>query len=752
MLPPLRPAYIIAIGLATVIVGVIVTQAVVKPRLNSGIEDELIIQDLGERRVEQWRTNTDYEDDPMDFEFYMYNLTNSAQLLASPGVKPQYEILGPYRFYREFEKFDIELSEDKKTLEYYTALRYFVKPDTFGDPIKDMITNVNPGFVGILQLSGSEQKVVFPLTGPSQQGYMQLLANLGITLDIVPSINSTVQRILDLEAPRNWTLSEFCSVWTNSTYNPEVLWTDFLPSELPLAATNISLNSCLLLFDPNPANYSLVNAPADKMVAWFYLERTSPTLQALFQLTEAQVVAVANWITAYRDARVWPITRAKFDNNPYPIVTKEDLGILQMGKAAVIPAGTRVTFPSIGLPGDEYALYQSAGMDFFVLKNLYLDPVVGVYNPLNMGEFLKLCQAAYGGSDLNLTIAEMIQAKWGIEPIDSFGYSIYLQNMYAPRIASPELQYYYNLGGYLFTSRSVVDWLFYAVDPLVQKLNPARSLVAIFRNNTDYDSARFAVPGKTKVRTGLGEYKRLEELVEFEGRSVTPYWREPEPVSGNEATQWSPAIGLKDTHKFWMFELARAIDLKYTGDHVSARGISLRRYVEPEDIFAPNPQYYQTIQGFANLTAPRGGIPIYISKPFFYGVDSKYTEKVAGVDPQRGKDFQSFYDLEPHLGTVMRGYRRSQVNIYLANNGYLDGNARNVPVDTFYPIVCLSGGALISESRASTIKNTVIRIDQANRDGYIATLTIGILLIVFGLGVFGYQWYHPRKPYVEIVG
>ncbi|MFX1554402.1 MAG: hypothetical protein ACFFBV_10795, partial [Promethearchaeota archaeon] len=133
--------------------------------INKGIAEEICVPLPVTSNYGEWISNNYSGAIPMYRKFYLWNLTNPSEILK--GDKPEYEEVGPYIF-REFTtKYNVSFSPNWDEVTYKQYPTYIFEPemsDSSCSP-EDQITNINPAYLGVLELAGNEEnliKAMFP--------------------------------------------------------------------------------------------------------------------------------------------------------------------------------------------------------------------------------------------------------------------------------------------------------------------------------------------------------------------------------------------------------------------------------------------------------------------------------------------------------------------------------------------------------------------------------------------------------------
>lgn len=123
-----------------------------------------------------------------------------------------------------------------------------------------------------------------------------------------------------------------------------------------------------------------------------------------------------------------------------------------------------------------------------------------------------------------------------------------------------------------------------------------------------------------------------------------------------------------------------------------------------------DPAYNQTIKGLGNLQCVKKA-PLMVSHPRFYDLDPnalKFLQLPAGV-PAGTKDRTVYVEMDPMLGTALRGHLMLQVN--LAFDGGLVGltnNTENLGRKFIMPVLYVDKYAELNAAKAQDYKDTIV--------------------------------------------
>jgi len=101
---------------------------------------------------EGWRTtDNDTVNPPMYLEFYIYNVSNYAEMIID-GAEAEITHFGPYTYKLRYEKYNIEYSDDNSEVGYEINTEYTFMPDMSYGPESDEYWNVDLPFLSGAQL------------------------------------------------------------------------------------------------------------------------------------------------------------------------------------------------------------------------------------------------------------------------------------------------------------------------------------------------------------------------------------------------------------------------------------------------------------------------------------------------------------------------------------------------------------------------------------------------------------------------
>jgi len=700
-------------------------------------------------------------EDPIYLDFFLWNLTNPESVLnASSGIKPNYTSVGPYVYRSYRQKVNIAFSEDNKRVSYDTQQIFQWCADCSGDRAEDdVIYNVNSGYLGVLQLLGSETNLQYEVSSIELKQIIDFMATTFVSDYSLNIYSSVLNKYLpELIATINQTLGDseasmryFLAVWANTTSEPviDADWEGMTLCSFPEPSltlsdhhqcSGISMQSALLLWDSS-VNNSLVSCSeyVGQELIWpraMHNETTQAALMYQFNLTLSQLTAILTWLSS----DLITIRTEPYLKDQYHTDNITDLGYIQWATASTLESNSiKNIYPMIfkrGIPEISLVPPYYCSMETDVAKT-FLVGNYGVTKPKNVELFL---------GEFNKTRPDF--SKWGF--VDNGNYLAlcaknYLINLITANYTIPHLNSTLSQGG-LIAERTVSDWLFNCVDPTMGIIVHDSSC-SIFANNS--------VVGTDTVYTGYRNIKKIMKYYEFQNKSqIRGVWEGPINVTGaSNNLQFKPFLDDGDTVlKEWSELALRPINLtRRKNQKKKVYGVEVWGYRWEEDAFEQSSFFKETVPGFANMTAAWEA-PLYIGHWDMYGVPpANSTDLIIGLSPN--PNLTTFYEIQPVVGHVWKMAKRWQVSVLIpkwANDIWFTKYYQNSLVDVFFPLVKVAEKTEISEQQAQDYKDETQKYVWLGNFLFWLSIAVGVFLIVFSVavapvGIFMY-WRKSKKP------
>ncbi|XP_026091152.1 lysosome membrane protein 2-like [Carassius auratus] len=291
----------------------------------------------------------------------------------------------------------------------------------------------------------------------------------------------------------------------------------------------------------------------------------------------------------------------------------------------------------------------------------------------------------------------------------------------------------------MFKTFRVGDLLWGYEDPLLKELKQFVSddHFGLFykKNGTD--------DGDYIFLTGKQNYQDFSRIDEWNGQSTLNWWSTEEcnMINGTDGASFHPII--TKTEKLYIFssDLCRSIYAQYESD-VSVRGVPGFRFVPPSEVFANitiNPDNAGFCvpagnclgSGLLNASVCKEGAPIIMSSPHFYQADDKFVQDVIGMNPKK-VEHETFIDVNPLTGLLLRGAKRLQVNVYLHQ---IPAFSQTEKIQTLvFPVMYLNESVVIDEESAKKLYAVVTEANVIINIPFIVIsvgILLGVIFIVF---------------------
>ncbi|XP_045922590.1 lysosome membrane protein 2-like isoform X2 [Micropterus dolomieu] len=287
------------------------------------------------------------------------------------------------------------------------------------------------------------------------------------------------------------------------------------------------------------------------------------------------------------------------------------------------------------------------------------------------------------------------------------------------------------VGSGIFTTHTVDELLWGYEDPLlvrVSSTNPEVEKVfgLMYKKNGSND-------GEFVYHTGVQNYLDYGRVKTWKGESKLTFWtsNQSNSINGSDGSAFHPL--LKKDERIYIFtpDLCRSIYMEFEKD-VEVKGIPAYRFTPPRSVLASKEENPAN-EGFCvsrdeclgtgvlKVSPCRRGAPVVASFPHFYLADSKYVAAIEGMSPHR-KHHQTFLDLNPTTGVIVRASKRAQINVLLSRiSGFPATRGLN---NTIFPVMFLNESVVIDDASAARVHKLLL----------IVTVVSNLPLIIVGLG------------------
>ncbi|XP_067413141.1 lysosome membrane protein 2 isoform X2 [Emydura macquarii macquarii] len=284
----------------------------------------------------------------------------------------------------------------------------------------------------------------------------------------------------------------------------------------------------------------------------------------------------------------------------------------------------------------------------------------------------------------------------------------------------------------LFTTHTVHELLWGYKDKLLSALHLIHPEIdpqfGLFNKMNGTDDGEYV------VLSGKMSYLNFSKIVEWRGKESLNWWTTEScnMINGTDGSVFHPLISTDETIYMFSSDFCRSLYVTFDS-FVSVSGISAYRFVPPAKVFANSsvnpdnagfcvPAGNCQGSGILNVSICKQGAPILLSAPHFYQADEKYVKDIKGMHPRK-EDHETFLDINPLTGMLVRAAKRMQINVYVRK---LDEFIETGSVRTLvFPVVHVNESVLIDDASAKKLKNVLFE----------ATVVTSIPFIIMALGI-----------------
>lgn len=262
------------------------------------------------------------------------------------------------------------------------------------------------------------------------------------------------------------------------------------------------------------------------------------------------------------------------------------------------------------------------------------------------------------------------------------------------------------------------------------------------KNDTWDDKA----DGIMTVSTGVdGDFKNIGRVLKWNGKKEVSYWRGKScnTIQGTDGQFFHPFVQKDEKLDIFAPDLCRTLSIEFIKT-TSIRSIELYRFGISSSFFKPidfndetrcycvkgsheAKQKFCKLSGVVDVSSCRKK-PIVLSTPHFLNGDPSLRQQVEGLSPSEA-EHDTFIDIEPMTGAVLRVRRRLQVNVEM---GPTDGfkSSQVLKDKIIHPFVWLDQSIVVPDELAQKLENKLTKIVRMVRILCYAGLITGPIILV----------------------
>ncbi|KAI3362214.1 hypothetical protein L3Q82_012544 [Scortum barcoo] len=276
----------------------------------------------------------------------------------------------------------------------------------------------------------------------------------------------------------------------------------------------------------------------------------------------------------------------------------------------------------------------------------------------------------------------------------------------------------------LFTTLTVDELLWGYEDALLARIAPT---------NPEVEKKNGSNDGEFVYHTGKQNYMDYGRVETWKDQSKLTFWNsnQSNSINGSDGSAFHPMLSKDERIYIFTPDLCRSIYMEFEKD-VEVKGIPAYRFTPPRSVMASKEENPAN-EGFCvspneclgtgllKVSPCRKGAPVVASFPHFHLADSKYVGAIGGMSPQR-EHHQTFLDLNPTTGVIVRANKRAQINILLSRISGVP-KTKNLN-ETVFPVMFLNESVVIDDASAARVQKLLL----------IVTLVSNFPLVIVGLG------------------
>ncbi|XP_031785402.1 sensory neuron membrane protein 2 isoform X2 [Nasonia vitripennis] len=255
-----------------------------------------------------------------------------------------------------------------------------------------------------------------------------------------------------------------------------------------------------------------------------------------------------------------------------------------------------------------------------------------------------------------------------------------------------------------------------------------------YKNNTH--------DGRYKVSSGVKDISTLGEIYAWKNSSTVDAWKPNgtcNNIYGTDTTIFPPHRTQLSRVNVFQSDICRTVNLHYN-DETEYKNIKGLRFVVEKDMLMSGANYSANkcycLKETKGINGEDGclldgalelyrcqNVPLVLTFPHFYLAHEKYRESVEGLNPDKSKH-EIFVELEPKSGTVLRGSKRVQFNIfYRPIHGI---NLTNKLAHSLMPVFWIDEGVELDDPNINLLYDSLV---------YPMKILDGVYWTLIGLGL-----------------
>lgn len=265
----------------------------------------------------------------------------------------------------------------------------------------------------------------------------------------------------------------------------------------------------------------------------------------------------------------------------------------------------------------------------------------------------------------------------------------------------------------------------------------------LFAKNNTWDEK---ADGTMNVSTGVdGNFARIGQVLRWNKKQEVSFWRGKScnTIKGTDGQFFHPFVQKDEKLDIFAPDLCRTLQIEFVKT-TSIRTIELYRFGISTNFFKPineneETQCYCTksnhiekknfcsLKGVIDVSSCRKK-PIVLSTPHFYNGDPRLRDSFEGLSPS-ATAHDTFIDVEPMTGAVLRVKRRLQINLEMKPNEIIS-ESQQFKSSLVHPMVWIEQSIVIPDDLAQKLENKLTKIVRMVRILCYAAIITGPIILI----------------------
>lgn len=273
---------------------------------------------------------------------------------------------------------------------------------------------------------------------------------------------------------------------------------------------------------------------------------------------------------------------------------------------------------------------------------------------------------------------------------------------------------------------------------------PDNTFGLYYKKNNTWDEK---ADGTVTVATGAtGDISKIGQVIRWNNADKMSFWRGEScnSLRGTEGQFFHPFVQKDEKLDIFAPDLCRSLSIEFIKT-TSLRTIELYRFGLDSSFFKPinynnetkcfcvkrseaDKKKFCKLSGIMDASSCRKK-PIVLSTPHFYNGDASIRDAFDGLSPSAAQH-DTFVDVEPITGFVLRVRRRLQVNVEMIKYEDFEDSHRLEETRLIHPFIWLEQSVVIPDEKAQKLENKLTKtIRMITILCYVGMITGPIILI-----------------------